>query len=165
MLLIMKVISENIPNESLIKTTSKRVDYSDTYSTTNHLDSLEKITNMVFANFPNWIIILMKLRNTIVKIFDLKTQKPPDYNTDFKVGGYVGFFKIYEIMNNEIILGADDKHLDFRVSVFNSQESTHNIKVSTIVQYNKRFGKVYMTIVKPFHRLIVKQVVRRAYKK
>ncbi|WP_158655280.1 DUF2867 domain-containing protein [Flavivirga eckloniae] len=161
----MKVISENIPNESLIKTTSKRVDYSDTYSTTNHLDSLEKITNMVFANFPNWIIILMKLRNTIVKIFDLKTQKPPDYNTDFKVGGYVGFFKIYEIMNNEIILGADDKHLDFRVSVFNSQESTHNIKVSTIVQYNKRFGKVYMTIVKPFHRLIVKQVVRRAYKK
>ncbi|WP_282088848.1 DUF2867 domain-containing protein [Aquimarina algiphila] len=159
-----KVILENTPDTSLINRTLNKIDYSDTYATTNHLDSLEKITNMIFANFPNWVTIMMKFRNTIVKIFDLKTQKPSDYNTDFKVGGYIGYFKIYEIMSNEIILGANDKHLNFRVSVFNSQELTYNIKVSTIVQYNKRWGKIYMTIVKPFHQLIVKKMVRNACK-
>ncbi|UII76244.1 DUF2867 domain-containing protein [Flagellimonas sp. HMM57] len=159
----MKVISENIPTKSLINSTSKRIDYSDTYTTTNHSDSLEKITNMIFDNFPNWIMILMKLRHSIVKFFDLKTQKPSNYNTEFKIGGYIGFFKIFKIMDNEIILGEDDKHLDFRVSVYNSKENTYNIKVSTIVQYNRRFANVYMAIVKPFHKLIMKQIVKRAY--
>ena len=159
----MKVILENIPINSLINTSLKKIDYSDTYATTNHLDSLEKITNKVFADFPNWITTLMKLRNIIVKKIGLKTQKPSDYSTVFKIGGYIGFFKIYKIMTNEIILGADDKHLDFRVSIYNSLEATHNIKVSTIVKYNKNFGKVYMAIVKPFHKLIIKQIVKRAY--
>ncbi len=159
----MKMALENIPIKSLINTTSKKIDYSDTYATTNHSDNLEKITNKVFVNFPNWITTLMNLRNTIVKKIGLKTQRPSDYSTEFKIGGYIGFFKIYDIMRNEIILGVDDKHLDFRISVFNSKESIYNIKITTIVQYNKRFGKAYMAIVKPFHKLIMKQIVQRAY--
>ncbi|AXT59200.1 DUF2867 domain-containing protein [Aquimarina sp. AD10] len=159
----MKVILENIPINSLINTISKKVDYSDTYATTNHSDSLDKITNKVFADFPDWVKTLMKLRNVIAKKIELKTQKPSDYSTEFKIGGYIGFFKIYKIMTDEINLGADDKHLDFRVSIYNSHDPTYNIKVSTIVQYNKSFGKVYMVIVKPFHKLIMKQIVKRAY--
>lgn len=42
---------------------------------------------------PNWVEILIKLRNTIVKIFGLKTEKPEDFNTTCIVGGYVGFFR------------------------------------------------------------------------
>ena len=62
------------------------------------------------------------------------------------------------------MLGANDKHLNFRVSVYNSNETLFNIKVTTLVEYNNRFGKIYMTIIKPFHHIIVKAMVKQAYK-
>ncbi len=160
----MKVISENIPDTKGIRNSLIKVDYSDTYATTNHIDDLETIINLVFSDLPNWASKLMKLRNRIVKIFGLKTEKPAGQSSDFKVGGYIGFFKIYDIINNEVIFGADDKHLNLRVSVFNSQKTNYNIKISTLVEYNNTLGRIYMTIVRPFHHLIVKQVVKKAYK-
>ncbi len=159
----MKVISEIIPNTHGIKNALKRIDYSDTYSTTNHIDNIEHLANLIFTKLPNWISFLMKTRNLIMKTFGLKIEKPSDYNTNFKIGGYLGFFKIYEIMNNEIILGANDKHLNFRVSIFNSQDLNYNIKVSTLVEYNNRLGKIYFAIIGPLHHLIIKQIVKKRH--
>ncbi len=38
--------------------------------------------------------------------------------SEFQVGQRVGIFTIQSIEPNELIAGEDDKHLDFRVSVF-----------------------------------------------
>lgn len=74
------------------------------------------------------------------------------------------FFQIFSIQENEIILGADDKHLNFRVSIYDSDEKQFNIKVTTLVQYNNRFGKIYMAIIKPLHLPIIKSMIKQAYK-
>ncbi|PKV53066.1 uncharacterized protein DUF2867 [Aquimarina sp. MAR_2010_214] len=155
---------EAIPKTEGIKYALPQVNFTDTFSTTNHLDSLKTVSKLVFGTMPKWVEVLMKLRNNIVKVFGLKTEKPEDFHPDFKVGSYVGFFQIFSIQQNEIMLGADDKHLNFRVSVYNSNENLFNIKVTTLVEYNNRFGKIYMFIVKPFHHLIVKRMVKQAYK-
>ncbi len=161
---IMKVKLEPIPKTEGIKTTLPKIDFTDTFSTTNHQDSLAEISRLVFAKVPKWIEFLMRLRNSLVKVFGLKTEKPADFHENFKVGGYVGFFKIFSIEPNEIIMGADDKHLNFRVSIYNSGEATFNIKVTTLVEYNNSFGRWYMAIVKPFHHIVVKVMVKQAYK-
>lgn len=160
----MKVKAESAPKTEGIKSAIHQVDFTDTFSTTNQLDDLNIITNLIFGTTPKWVEFLMKLRNRVVKVFGLKTNKPEDFNTDFKVGGYIGFFKIFHIQSNEIMLGANDKHLNFRVSVYNSNETLFNIKATTLVEYNNRFGKIYMTIIKPFHHIIVKAMVKQAYK-
>lgn len=160
----MKVKLEATPTTEGIKNALPAIDFLDTFSTTNHQDDIGVIANLVFGTMPKWVVALLKLRNTIVKAFGLQTEKPKDFNSNFKVGGYIGFFKIFSIQQNEIMMGADDKHLNFRVSIYNSHESEFNIKVTTLVQYNNRFGRIYMTLVKPFHHLVLKRIVRQAYK-
>ena len=140
------------------------VDYSDTFSTTNHQDSLEQIVRTILTTQQRWIMYLFQLRNGLVKMFGLKTTLPADHQENFAPGGYVSFFRIYELLPDEVILGGDDSHLDFRLSVHKTRAATNNVKVTTLVHFHNRLGKIYMAIVAPFHRLIVKRMVAQAYR-
>lgn len=140
-----------------------KVDFADTFSTTNHIDSIQEITKQIFTTTPNWIKVLFKVRNSIATVFGLNTSMPKDYNEDFKVGGYVKFFKIYDIAPSEIILGANESHLNFRAIVSDTKAASHNIKVTTLVEYNNTKGKIYMNLIKPFHRMVVKRMVSQAF--
>lgn len=141
-----------------------RIDFEDTFSTTNHADNLEDVTKLVFAHMPKWVIVLLNVRNQLVKLIGLKSDKPVDYNEDFKVGGYMGFFKIMSLTDNEVMLGANEDHLNFRALVKRQTSNSFNIQVTTLVEYNNAKGKMYMSIVKPFHRLVVRNMVKQAYK-
>lgn len=160
----MKVLQENTPETKGIKSALKKVDFTDTFSIRNHKDNIETIAHLIFGAMPKWVSFLMKLRNVLVKSFGLKTGSSKDHNTNLKPGDNMGFIQTFSVTNNEIILGADDKHLNFRVSVYNSLEPKNNIKVTTLVEYNNLFGKIYMSIIRPFHVLIVKHMVKQAYK-
>lgn len=140
----------------------QKIDFHDTFATTNHEDTLEEITNHIFNTTPNWIKALFTLRNNIARLIGLKTEIPKDYNENFKVGGYLKKFKIYALSENEVILGADDTHLNFRAIVMNNHKAVFNIKVITLVEYNNQKGKIYMGFIKPFHRLVVRRMVKNA---
>jgi hypothetical protein len=86
-------------------------------------------------------------------------------NTNFEVGDKIGIFKIYAIQEDEIIAGEDDKHLDFRVSIHRIIKKETTVSISTLVQYNNWFGKLYFFVVKPFHKIVVKSLIRKAAKK
>lgn len=158
-----RVIEEKTDLTDNQKALLVKIDFADTFSTTNHINSIEEITNLIFNTTPRWIDFLFTIRNKIVGFFGLETKVPDDYNENFVVGGYVKFFKIFAISDNEITLGADDSHLNFRALIKNDQSDSFNIKVITLVEYNNNLGKLYMGIVKPFHRKIVKRMVRNAY--
>lgn len=160
----MKVKEEKITKTKAIETALKQVDFEDTFSTTNHVDNLETVAHLIFGTFPKWVSVLMNIRNTLMKPFGLKVDMPKNPEVNYTVGSSTGFFKIFDIKDDELLIGADDKHLNFRVSLHNSKEPNYNIKVTTLVEYNNTFGKLYMTIVKPFHRVIVKSMVKRAFK-
>jgi hypothetical protein len=159
-----KVIEEKIELTDEQKKMLSKIDFVDTFSTTNHINNIEEITNLVFNTTPKWINSLFAIRNKIASLFGLKTEMPNDYNENYKVGGYVKFFKIFSISDNEVILGADDSHLNFRAVINNDKSDSYNIKVITLVEYNNLKGKIYMGIIKPFHRQIVKRMVKNAYK-
>ena len=141
----------------------EKIDFADTYTTTNHENSIEEIAYMAFGTSPKWVQKLMAFRNSIASLFGLKTELPEDAKSEFKVGGYIAFFKIFEIHENEVVLGADDDHLNFRVILSKTSEETENVKCTTLVEYNNKMGKYYMNIIKPGHKYICNLMVKQAY--
>ncbi len=138
------------------------VDYSDAFMIQG-VDielSTKEVYVMLFSDTPQWIKSLMKIRNKLVSLVGLKTDiVMTDTDTSILLeGSSMGMFEIYYIGKNEIIAGEKDRHLDFVVSVLKQED---RVTVSTLVQYYNFFGKAYMTFISPFHKLIIKQIMRK----
>ncbi|HJU39420.1 MAG TPA: DUF2867 domain-containing protein, partial [Tahibacter sp.] len=76
----------------------------------------EHLARFVFARRSAWMGALMRIRDAIVGVFGLKTAamlQRPGADRERRVG----LFRIYEKTRDEIVLGEDDSHLDFRLSV------------------------------------------------
>jgi hypothetical protein len=105
----------------------------------------------------------MRIRDTTVARFGIKTSKQLQ-----NCGGKrIGIFKIYETSTHEIVLGEDDIHLDFRLSVLylaktGSAGSRPSLILSTVVNCHNLLGRIYITLIAPFHRLVVKSCLQKA---
>ncbi len=160
-----KVHIAQLPKNSICKKYIDTIDFKDGYKViVSKADaSIENIYINVFAHSPKWMATLLAIRNKIVGVFGLDTYKEPNEiaKKNLRVGKKTGIFKIYAILENEIIAGEDDKHLHFRVSVL---KQNNELFISTLVHYNNWFGKVYFFIVKPFHKAVVKAILKNAVK-
>lgn len=165
--------SENIPNNSILNDNAQ-LHYVDSFRSTLAEGSfgINTIAYYFVTTNPKWIAALMALRNRIVALFGLKTaaatipnlSNPEDIKIE--VGQRLGIFKVYEKMDQELIMGDDDKHLNFRVSILLSKEQgISTVNITTGVTYNNSWGKLYFFFVKPFHRLIVRSVLKQLVNK
>nr|WP_231669738.1 DUF2867 domain-containing protein [Pseudomonas lini] len=119
------------------------------------------LARFIFSHQPSWIGWLTKARDTIVACFGLKTAKHLA-----TLANRLGIFKVYSTNQTEIVLGEDDKHLDFRISILCSGEAepegSRQLVFSTVVQCHNRLGRAYIFVIAPFHRLVVKASLLRA---
>ena len=80
--------------------------------------------------------------------------------------GRISIFKVYGRSETEIVLGEDDRHLDFRLSVLRTPDLSPTLggqlTVSTVVHCHNLLGRAYLLVIAPFHRLVVKASLRRA---
>lgn len=102
---------------------------------------------------PAWIAAAMRTRDAIVgTLFGLKTAP--------KQGS---IFHVLQRSEVEIIAGEDDRHLDFRVSIFHERVGEEAfVTVTTLVRFNNALGRAYFVPVRPAHRRIVPAMMRRA---
>lgn len=110
-----------------------------------------------FGRAPKWISKLMQLRNALVKPFGLVHETPPSSLNR------VGMFPILQSSESQVILGLNDKHLDFRI-VVELAASSQTLLMTTLVQPHHIFGKAYLAIILPFHRIIAATVLAQAGK-
>ena len=152
-----KVIKLNaIPANSLILKGFENIDYCDVYQIQNKTGKTAEEISKEIMQMPKWVSILMKLRNKIVGVFGLKTDKNVE-KTD-------NFFALIENTESEIVMGEVDKHLDFRTSILkNNAENT--ISLITAVRFNNIWGNIYFFPVKAFHKIIMKDLLKRYLKK
>jgi hypothetical protein len=126
----------------------------------------EQLARFIFAQQPNWIGMLTRLRDLLVAGFGLKTAGQLAKYAANNPQQRVGIFKIYARSGHEIVLGEDDSHLDFRLSVLCAplpvDTSRHQLVLSTVVHCHNRLGRVYLFLIAPFHRLVVKASLRQA---
>jgi hypothetical protein len=162
-----KIYKATLPDDSLIKEL-RYTDFSDSLGMRVERTDIDihDVVNCFFTAAPGFVTHLMKLRDMIVGSMGLKTG---DYTKREKVvfekGKDMGLFKMFEKNDHEAIIGADDKHLNFRVSLYvNSEINTTEILISTMVVFNNRWGKIYMGIVSPFHKVVVKSMIKHMQK-
>jgi Protein of unknown function (DUF2867) len=107
---------------------------------------------------PRWIERLLALRNFLVSPFGLKRPVP----TGTSAADAIGIFPVVSETPGRLVAGLNDKHLDFRV-VVDIATSGHGQRVTatTLVLTHNLLGRIYLTIILPFHRLVVRALLRQ----
>jgi len=160
-----KVIKiDKIPEYSLILNGIGDIDYCDSYQieiiTTS---SIDKITTGIF-NVPEWVKLLLQVRNSIVRLFGLKTGETQIANIAdyYPVGSKAVYFTVSDRNETEIVMNLIDAHLNFRTSVMLvRKEFSTTISLMTIVKFNNKTGRIYFFLIKPFHKIIIKSLLKR----
>ena len=119
----------------------------------------EAAARQAFERMPKWVDGLMLLRNLMVRPFGL--QGDPDAAA--AGAPRVGMFPMLSTEPGETVLGFDDRHLDFRIVV--QTEALENqqtaVRMMTLIKRHNSLGRVYLAVIMPFHKLIVKSTLSR----
>lgn len=117
----------------------------------------EAAARAVMEDPPQWISGLLALRNLVVTPLGLKTGRTPSDTQD-----WIGIFPVESVTANRIVLGFDDRHLDFRVVLdVAAAGDDSEITVTTLVREHNFLGRIYLTAIMPFHKAIVPALMLR----
>jgi hypothetical protein len=146
-------------------------DYADVYAC--RVDSgrelaADDILVGIWTDFPDWVAALFRLRNFLVRFVGLKGEKddPGALERIIREGGANDLASIPAKNANETVMLLTDKHLDAYLSVHvESRGSLRTVSVVTLVHYKNRLGRVYFFVIRPFHGIVVKSMLKRAVKR
>jgi hypothetical protein len=121
------------------------------------LDARQAAERMI-GRSPRWIDAMVTLRNILVAPFGLNTSgasatMPRDM---------IGIFPVISQTPDRLVAGFNDSHLDFRVVVDVATRGTgQQVIATTLVKTHNRLGRTYLAIILPFHRLVVRTMLRQ----
>lgn len=167
----MKISQLALPPNSLIRDSFDRIDYADAFSCEFRSQEPVRLEDVLISFFtapPIWVDKLFQFRNRLVRLFGLKT--PGSENREealrkfrLEKGHTLGLFKVMEVGQDEVLLGEDDKHLNFRIGFLlkkGTAAESYLLVLSTTVQLNNCLGHLYFLPVKPFHKLVVPSMMK-----
>jgi hypothetical protein len=134
--------------------------FSDAYSVAVDGAALDarQAAERMFGRSPRWIEVLLALRNFLVAPFNLKTGASDERGAS----DAIGIFPIVSESPNRLVAGFNDKHLDFRVVVdVASAGAGQQVTATTLVLTHNLLGRFYLATILPFHRLIVRAMLRQ----
>ncbi|MBP1314122.1 DUF2867 domain-containing protein [Herbaspirillum huttiense F1] len=121
------------------------------------LNSTEIAARMM-ATQPAWVSALIRLRDRLMAPLGLK--QAGDHG-----GGPAGF-PLLLAEPARVVMGLDDRHLDFRLCVEKSPAATGQaadedqwLTVTTVVRTKRLLGKAYLAAIMPFHRCIARSLL------
>jgi Protein of unknown function (DUF2867) len=133
--------------------------FADAYALTVAGQSLDALTaaQRAFGASPRWIRLLLGARNMLVAPFGLKTGVLAVTTSR----ATVGIFPLLAQSADQIVMGLNDRHLDFRlrVDVRNIGSDHQSITATTAVKTHNLLGRTYLTLILPFHRIIVRSML------
>jgi hypothetical protein len=107
---------------------------------------------------PRWALTLMALRDLFVVPFGLKTAATARRTSTNRIG----MFPVLSETPWRIVAGLNDSHLDFRVVVdVAGSGAGRRVTATTVVLTHNLLGRIYLAIILPFHRLIVRAMLRQ----
>lgn len=158
-----RVARVELPQNSALEPLYAKAGFADAYAIdlpSQATSDAGRLAAHVLMGQPAWVGRLLALRDALVAGFGLKTSSGlrDDAATD-----RLDFFRVYDRRPCEIILGEDDRHLDFRLSVLVEDSALpRRLVATTVVTFNHLGGRAYIAAIAPFHRLIVKASLRQA---
>lgn len=166
----MTVMRRREPPESAFLGDLARSYYWDSHEAPlrQHDLTVTQIHLALFAHHPRWARWVLILRGWIVAPFGLRTTTASAFDSieikpAYSVGEKIARFTLYAQNATEIVTGGDDLHLDFRVSVRKlSGDGANRVVLSTIASPHNLFGRAYLLVILPFHRLGVRALLANA---
>lgn len=121
------------------------------------LDARQAAQRMM-SRAPRWVDALLAMRNILVTPFGLKTSGA-DRRAPRDV---IGIFPVVSETPDRLVAGFNDSHLDFRVVVdVATSGQGQSVTATTLVLTHNWLGRTYLAIIMPFHRLVVRAMLRQ----
>lgn len=136
--------------------------WADAFEIETHreFEDMKSLAEQTIGSMPDWARRLLRVRNALLAPFSIKSDGLNDAQS---AAGCVDIFPVLEEFEDQIVLGLDDRHLDFRIVVDRSNSKQgYRLRVTTLVKRHNVFGRIYIAIITPFHRLIVRSVLKNA---
>jgi hypothetical protein len=151
------------PSESVVASWYENASLLDSYSVdlgASSRSNMRELATRVLADPPAWQEALIALRDAVVAPFGIKTSDA--VRTSRESHEQVDFFPVHWEGADEIVLGADDRHLDFRLSLLRRLSPIGSLLIATtIVHTHNALGYVYLNAIRPFHHLVVRTNLAR----
>ena len=121
----------------------------------------EEAARRVLGPMPGWAKWLLALRNRLGALVGLK---PAAAGQSGGAASMIGPFPVVEARPDEVVLGFDDWHLNFRIviTLAHDQEGAQRLRATTLVKRHNIAGRLYLAAVLPFHKVIVRSTLKGA---
>lgn len=137
------------PRTPLLAGALLHVDWTDAYAVTalpGTPSDPQLWADAVFRDPPRWVLAALGLRELLVGLVGIDRSG-------------TGAFDTLARTEDEVLLGADSNHLDFRASV---RREPDRVVLTTVVQLHNRRGRAYSALVRPVHPIVVRAMLNRA---
>lgn len=158
----------DLPQGSRLRTSLPRIDYLDSFAVrmSKPTDDIVALYAAALGHLPRAFKHLLVIRSALVRPFGLSgvsrddLAQPIDTKRAYAIGDRIGRWTLFQKHPGELIAGADDRHLDFRVSLF--RDGGDRVVLSTAIMTHNALGRLYLTAILPFHRFGVATLLTRA---
>ena len=152
-----KIQLTELPEASFLSCHKTSNSFSDSYRfTLNKRKSVEDVYSGIFGYLPGWVKLLMRIRNVLVIPFGIKGSqniRMAPLPGEYQVGAKAGFLTLVHISEKEVVSSVSDGDMDIYISVMYQGQNTY--RISSLVNLKNFKAKVYLSIIKPFHKRIV----------
>jgi hypothetical protein len=126
-------------------------------------DDLEVLARALFERQAWWIRALTWVRDAVMATVGVKSSRAIGAAASAR-GPVIGYFPLLSKSAGELVVGEDDRHLDFRVAnlLRTGAAGGRELVVVTVVHCHNRLGRTYLAVIAPFHRAILRANLERA---
>jgi hypothetical protein len=155
-----------VPSDSVLAPLYVGADLLDAFAI--HLpaganDDLEVLARAGFERPAGWIRALTWVRDAMMATVGVKSSRAIGAAAAAR-GPVIGYFPLLSKSAGELVVGEDDRHLDFRVAILlrTGAAGGRELVVVTVVHCHNRLGRTYLAVIAPFHRAIARANLERA---
>jgi Protein of unknown function (DUF2867) len=144
-----RALPVEVPETALLAGALPRVDAADAFAITaapGTSTDPRQWADAVFHSPPGLVVALMALRQALVGFAGIERG---DRST----------FATVRHTDDEVLVGTDAGHLDFRASVLREER---RVVLSTVVRLRNRRGRLYWSVVRHVHPVVVRAMLGRA---
>lgn len=154
------------PSDSVLAPLYGGADLLDAYAI--HLpagasDDLEVLARIAFERQAAWIRALTWVRDRAMATVGVKSSREIGAAAATRGLEVIGYFPVLSKSAGEMVVGGDDRHLDFRVAILvrAGTQGGRELVVVTVVHCHNPLGRTYLAAIAPFHCTILKANLER----
>ncbi|MBV9234847.1 MAG: DUF2867 domain-containing protein [Xanthobacteraceae bacterium] len=166
---MIKAHAAPIPSDSVLAPLYAGADLLDAFAIqlpAGASDDPEVLAGVAFERQAAWIRVLTWVRDTVMATVGVKASREIGAAAATSGLQVIGYFPVLSKRAGEMVMGGDDRHLDFRVGVLvrPDAQGKRELVVVTVVHCHNRLGRTYLAVIAPFHRTILRANLERTVK-